>query len=243
MIEHVVIPPFSKEWWTYNIITILIITTIILVGKKTSTKTKKHIGFGLAYIFIFEFFFMDWYHVYKGVWSIQDSLPLHLCGIMWFIAIYTLFTKKKWAFEMLLFIGMPGGIHSLLTPELPHGETLLHKIDFFVGHGGLVLAPLYALFILKMSPRKSAWIKSFLKLQILVIFVGIFNYIFGSNYMYLSYPPIADNPLIPNENSVFGGWPYYILIFEFAVIIHAFIINLPFLIISKMNLENFRKNK
>ena len=50
---------------------------------------------------------------------------------MWLVAIYMLITKQQWAFELLLFIGMPGGIHSLLTPELTHGDSLIHKADFF----------------------------------------------------------------------------------------------------------------
>lgn len=235
MIPHKIIEVFSFDWWIYNISTIIIILAIIIISKKQSTEIKHKITTGIAILFIFEFFFMDWYHIFTGLWTIQESLPLHLCSIMWFIAIYMLLTKKQWAFEMLLFVGMPGGLHSLLTPELTHGDSLLHKIDFFVGHGGLILVPFYGVFVLNMWPRKYAWIKSFLKLQILVICVGIMNYFFESNYMYLSTVPIADNPLIPNEKSFFGKWPYYILVFELAVLIHAFIINIPFLISKRNN--------
>tara|TARA_B100000902_G_scaffold384587_1_gene424926 strand:- start:1128 stop:1592 length:465 start_codon:yes stop_codon:yes gene_type:complete len=148
---------------------------------------------------------------------------------MWFLSIYFFITKKLWAFEMLLFIGMPGGIHSLLTPELTHGNTLIQKIDFFIGHGGLILSPFFGLYIFNMWPRKHAWIKSFFKLQFLVLIVSLANYTLNSNYMYLAHPPIANNPLIPSDKSFFGQWPYYILIFELAVLIHAFLINLPFL--------------
>ena len=147
---------------------------------------------------------------------------------MWFISIYMLLTKKQWAFEMVLFIGMPGGLHSLLTPELTHGDSLIHKIDFFIGHGGLILAPFYGIYVLNMWPRKSSWWQSFIRLQILVIIAAVANYLFDSNYMYLSYPPIADNPLIPSENSFFGKWPYYIAIFEIAILIHTILIYLPF---------------
>jgi hypothetical integral membrane protein (TIGR02206 family) len=236
MIQHEIIPPLSIEWWIYNVISIITIIAIILIGQKLSLKNKRHLTFGIASLFIFEFFFMDWYHVYTGVWSVKDSLPLHLCGIMWVVTIYMLLTKKQWAFEMMLFIGMPGGVHSLLTPELTHGNSLLHKIDFFVGHGGLVLAPFYAIYVLNMWPRKSAWWKSFIKLQILVLVAAFANYIFESNYMYLAYPPIAENPLIPPENSFFGKWPYYILIFEIAVLAHAMLINLPFWTKSRRNI-------
>ena len=234
MIEHTVIEPLSNEWFIYNIITLVFIVGIIYIAKSLAHNYKKLFTLSLAVVFIFEFIFMDWYHIFiDKSWSIQDSLPLHLCAIMWFLSIYLFLTKKQWVFEMILFIGMPGGIHSLLTPELPHGSDLLHKIDFFIGHGGLVLAPLYAVFVLNMWPRKHAWWQTFLKLQILVLIVGIINYISDSNYMYLMHPPIANNPLIPSENSFFGQGNRYILIFELAVIIHAAIINLPFLMKSK----------
>ena len=55
--------------------------------------------------------------------------------------------------------------------------------------------------------------------------------------MYLNYPPIADNPLIPSEEILFGKWPYYIVIFELAVIGHAAIINLPFYFYRKRNTQ------
>ena len=255
LIQHELITPFSLEWCMYNLITVAFIVGIILIGKTVSSKNKNRLSLGLAILFIFEFVFMELYHHYTNTWIITDSLPLHLCGLMWFVSIYILITKKQWAFEMMLFIGMPGGLHSLLTPELTHGNDLLHKIDFFVGHGGLVLIPFYCIFVLDMWPRKYSWLNSFLKLQVLVVIVFLANLLinyleFGSlmlpnnvnnlttaastsNYMYLLNPPLADNPLIPPETSFFGKWPYYILIFELAVFLHALIINLPFLINGK----------
>ena len=235
IIKHEIIEIFSAEWWIYNLITISLIIGIIWVGKNLSVKNKNRLTLGIASIFIFEFFFMEIWHLSTGVWTITDSLPLHLCGIMWFIAIYMFLSKKQWSFEMLLFIGMPGGVHSLLTPELTHGADMLHKIDFFIGHGGLVLAPFYAIFVLNMWPRKLAWIHSFLKLQVLVLIAGMCNYLCKANYMYLTHPPIANNPLIPPESSFFGEWPYYILIFEIAVLMHAIIINIPFWLKSNKN--------
>mgnify|MGYP001435701753 CR=1 FL=1 len=98
MIEHKIIPPFSTEWFVYNLISLIIIISTIYFGKNLSNKNKKKLTIGIATLFIFEFFFMDWYHLFTGLWSIQDSLPLHLCGIMWFISIYMLLTKKQWAF-------------------------------------------------------------------------------------------------------------------------------------------------
>ena len=232
MIQHEIIPPFSQEWWIYNVVTVILICAIILFCKNLTKQHKNNITHILAGLFLCKFIYIQFYHYTNDLWSIQESLPIHLCSFMWFLSIYFFITKKQWAFEMLLFIGMPGGIHSLLTPELTHGNTLIQKIDFFIGHGGLILSPFFGLYVLNMWPRKQAWIKSFFKLQFLVLIVALVNYTLNSNYMYLAHPPIANNPLIPSDESFFGQWPYYILIFELAVLIHAFLINLPFLYIN-----------
>tara|TARA_B100000902_G_C27214403_1_gene866182 strand:+ start:461 stop:1171 length:711 start_codon:yes stop_codon:yes gene_type:complete len=233
MIQHEIIAPFSYEWWIFNLVTLGIILGILYTGKVISNEKKTQLTMILAGLFIFEFFSMEFYNFFTGVWSIRDSLPLHLCSLMWFVSIYFFITKSQTAFEMMLFIGMPGGVHSLLTPELTHGNGLVHKIDFFIGHGGLVLVPFYAIMVLRMWPRQHAWWKSFVKLQCLVFIVAICNYILKSNYMYLASPPIADNPLIPSNELIFGQWPYYVLIFELIVLTHAALINLPFWYNSK----------
>ena len=225
MIPHEIITPFSLEWWIFNTINVIVIYFILIAAKQISKKSQAILTKSLAIIFISEFFIMDWLHMFNGIWTVKDSLPLHLCSIMWFLSIYFFLLKKQWAFEMLLFIGMPGAVHSLLTPELTHGGDLLHKIDFFIGHGGLILAPLYGVYAFEMWPKKNGWWKTFLKLQIIVLCVFFANYLFDSNYMYLSYPPIANNPLIPRGDSFFADWPYYILIFEIAILIHVICIN------------------
>ena len=76
---------------------------------------------------------MEIFHYNKGFWFIEDSLPLHMCHHGLSPSIY-LFPNRR-AFELMLFIGS-GGIHSLLTPELTHGTTLLDKIDYFLAMVG-----------------------------------------------------------------------------------------------------------
>ena len=75
---------------------------------------------------------MNSYYVLEGNWILTESLPLHLCSIMWIISIIFLLTRSQWLFELLLFIGMPGAFHSLITPELTNGNNLINKIEFFL---------------------------------------------------------------------------------------------------------------
>ena len=141
MIEHHVIVPFSNEWVVFNVLTIITMILVILIARKANKSWENKITLGLSILFIIEFVGMEVFHLSKDLWFVEDSLPLHMCAIMWFVTIYLFLTKSQWAFELMLFIGMPGGIHSLLTPELTHGVTLLDKIDYFLAHGGLVMAP------------------------------------------------------------------------------------------------------
>ena len=65
MIKHEIIPPFSSEWWMYNLITISVIIGVILIGKNLSEKNKNHLTISIASLFIFEFVFMECLHLFK----------------------------------------------------------------------------------------------------------------------------------------------------------------------------------
>ena len=220
--DHVVISPFGVEWFFWNILTLFFILFVVLIPLNKSDKFKSNFTTFFALLMAFEYLFIQSYFVYKGIWTPQDSLPFHLCRLMLFNTIILLFTRNQIAFELLLFIGMVGGFHSLMTPELTHGSDLVLLIDYFLVHGGLVAAPLYCIFVLGMRPRKMAWLKSFFYLQFLVVAVAIIDYFLGANYMYLAVKPEVNNPFL------IGDWPYYIIGLELATLLHAFLVYIPF---------------
>ena len=220
--DHVVISPFGVEWFFWNILTLFFISLLVLIPRNKSDKFKSNFTTFFALLMAFEYLFIQSYFVYKGIWTPQDSLPFHLCRLMLFNTIILLFTRNQIAFELLLFIGMVGGFHSLMTPELTHGSDLVLLIDYFLVHGGLVAAPLYCIFVLGMRPRKMAWLKSFFYLQFFVVAVAIIDYLLGANYMYLAVKPVVNNPFL------IGDWPYYIIGLELATLLHAFLVYIPF---------------
>ncbi len=220
--NHVVISPFGFDWFFWNILTLFFILFIVLIPRKQSDKFKSNCTIFFALLLVFEYIFIQSYFVYKGIWTPQDSLPFHLCRLMLFNTIILLFTRNQIAFELMLFVGMVGGFHSLMTPELTHGSDLVLLVDYFLVHGGLVAAPLYCIFVLGMRPRKMAWLKSFFYLQFFVVVVAIIDYILGANYMYLAVKPEVNNPFL------IGDWPYYIIGLELATLLHAFLVYIPF---------------
>ena len=235
---------FSNEWFLYNGLTLFLIGLLIIFLKGSSSIFITKFNKILAVIFILDFIFFHVYTFLDGTWFLTESLPFHLCSLMWLNAIYLLFSQKQWSFELMLFIGMPAAFHSLLTPQLNHGDSLFYIFDFFFSHGWLFAISFYCIFILKMRPRIHSWWYSFLKLQDIILLVFIVNfmlnlYSFGyiippfeysetSNYMYLLSPPIADNPF------VIGPWPNYLLGLLFATFLHSLIVYLPFYFFKKL---------
>ena len=222
MNEHIVMQPFSSDWFLWNSVTLFVVAFIILVSLNSKPSFKTKLAYLMGIVVALEFFLIQYYYIQQGIWTVQDSLPFHLCRLMWFLSLFAILARKQIAFELLLFVGMIGGIHSMFTPEFTHGISPILMLDYFIVHGGLILIPLYCVFVLGMRPRKNAWYKSILYLQIFVVGVALIDYFLGANYMYLVLKPEVENPFL------IGNWPYYIIGLELATLLHAFLVYLPF---------------
>ncbi len=220
MVEHIIIEPFGISWWKGFLGSFTSIFLILYLLKRQSKFIQQRFQKFLALAFLAAYIITNIINLKNGVWNIQDHLPLHLCRISFIICILTLFSRKQWMYEWCLFLAIPAGFQSLLTPELTHGTSNWFYFDYYFVHAGMLLVPLYLTLNMGMRPRKRAWLYTFFRLQIPVIFIFPLNFLINSNYMYLKAKPIVDNPLI------IGEWPYYILAFELIILIHIYIIHL-----------------
>ena len=134
----------------------------------------------------------------------------------------SLWKPRQWMYEWLLFLSIPSGVHSILTPELTQGISNYHIFDFYFVHAALIFIPLFLTLNIGMLPRKKAWRSSFLYVQILLLIIFPLNFFLDSNYMYLAEKPMVDNPFL------MGGWPWYIIGLELVLMLHIAIIYLPF---------------
>ena len=125
---------FSNDWFLYNGLTAFLITILIIYLAKCSSKFIEKFNKILAFIFFIDCVVFHTYTFSDDTWFLTESLPFHLCSIMWFNAMYFLLFKKQWSFELMLFIGMPAAFHSLLTPHLNHGDSIFYIFDFFFTH-------------------------------------------------------------------------------------------------------------
>ena len=79
------------------------------------------------------------------------------------------------------------------------------------------MIPLFMLLHLDYKLSKFSWFKVLITLNIIMVIIMPLNFLIGSNYMYLSEAPNIKNPL------VFGEWPFYILNWEFFILILFFL--------------------
>lgn len=153
---------------------------------------------------------------------IAQGLPLHVCGISIYLTAYTLLAKKQLIFEIVYFWATAGTLQALLTPDLEVGFPSGRFVFFFIGHGGIMVSVIFAVFGLRMRPRwKGLWITYGLSWGVVGL-IGLLNVLMGTNYMYLRQPPPGHTPFF------FLPWPWYIPFLGAVGLVLFFLFWLPF---------------
>ncbi len=220
---HVTLHPSDLLYWFGWSIAAFIIVFPIWLGQRLSPHARDR------FEKIWGFLLVASYGVYaveasqRGVFSVQESLLFHMCGWSRIFAVLYFWTKKQWIGEFVTFIGIAGGLQSLLTPELTHGIAPMSVADYYFNHSSIIAVGLYILFVQRQRLKRGAWLRAFGRAQVLALIAVTINYFLGSNYMYLSEPPKADNPLIITSEQL----PYlYVLFFEVFVLVHFLILQI-----------------
>ena len=117
--ENYVIEFFSNEWIINTLVSLVVILTLLLIGRISSYNQRLNLAKGIAVLLIISTITEHSRNIINGYWNISENLPLHLCGISNLIACFILFTKKnKVLFEFLFYAGIIGGIQAFLTPQI-----------------------------------------------------------------------------------------------------------------------------
>jgi hypothetical integral membrane protein (TIGR02206 family) len=129
-------------------------------------------------------------------------LPLELCNVSTWAAVLACLTLTPLAVEFVYFAGLTGAAMALLNPDL--GSSW--PPQFFLNHGGIVVTA-SALVFGRLAPLRngSVW-RAFGLLSTYAAAIGIFNWVFRTNYAYLCTKPRGMTLF-----RLMGPWPVYIL--------------------------------
>ncbi len=138
--------------------------------------------------------------------ALTDALPLQLCDVTVIAAAFALWLRRPLLVELTYFWALAGSLQALLTPDLPQHFPDFLFLQYYVAHGGAVLAALVLVVGLRLPPRRRA-VFAIAAITIgYAAFVGIVDASMGANYMYLRAKPPSPTPL-----DLLGPWPWYLV--------------------------------
>ena len=153
---------------------------------------------------------------------VREYMPLHVCGITVFAAVITLVFRRQTAYEIAYFWGLVGATNAVVTPQLEFGYPQYRFFQYFIAHGGIVAAALFATWGLGLRPGARSVLRVFVLLNVLaIILIGV-NLMLGSNYMFLCQPPDTKSPFF------FAPWPWYLLFLDGMALVLFYVLSLPF---------------
>jgi hypothetical integral membrane protein (TIGR02206 family) len=145
----------------------------------------------------------------EGWLTWQIGLPLQLCDLSLILAFVALLTRRLAAVEPLYFFALAGTLPALLTPELDEGFPAFRFVVYFLPHGLTVLSAILLVFGFRLVPRRGAFLRAFLALNVYALLMGLVNHALGTNFLYLRARPRTFTPF-----DWLGPWPFYILALE-----------------------------
>jgi hypothetical integral membrane protein (TIGR02206 family) len=152
-----------------------------------------------------------------------DRLPLELCDFTLFLAIVALFTVNEAIFDLCYYLALAGSSMALLTPNLWERFPSISTCQFFFAHGLVVASALYLVWSGQARPRRGSVLRAMLAVNLWAVVAGVFNWRFGTNYMYLRHKPAGASLL-----NFLGAWPWYILAAEAVALVLFLLLYLPF---------------
>lgn len=201
---------------------IFVLSILLFVNRKTLQKNRKEkiYRLALAFLLLITDASQHIWLIVEYAWSIKRDLPLQISDLAVILAIVMLFTKSYKLFQFMYFAGIGSSIQALITPDLgkfsfPHFQY----IEFFISHGGTLLASLYMLVAFSYKPKsRSLWI-TILIIDLYASCVYFINKILDSNYLY-----IMKKPENPSLLDYLGPWPVYLFSMELVTIFSFYIL-------------------
>ena len=212
------------------ILAVPIILTFV-VRWLNSAKATQAICYGFAGVIAFNEV-LNWSYriAMVGVHEfVREYMPLHVCGITVFAVVATLVFRRQTAYEIAYFWGLVGATNAVVTPQLEIGYPQYRFFQYFIAHGGIVAAALFATWGLGMRPTDRSVLRVFVLLNVLaIVLIGV-NLMLGSNYMFLCQSPLTKSPFF------FAPWPWYLLFLDGIALVLFYVLFIPFKIRRKSN--------
>lgn len=206
---------FSPVHIAWLVTVLLLIAGFVPIYRKQSLKFRTRMKQVLVVVMVTgEIAIWIWKAV-NGIYSLRDTLPLHLCNISIFLEFFAVFGKKTDLLKEFAYsLSMPAALAAIITPGWYYPCLSFPYIQAAASHSLQLLIPVLFVWGDRFQPDYRRLPKCFLMLLGFAGAAALADIVFDSNYMFLCYVP-PDTPLQYFEQ-VFGH-PGYIFL-EVALI-------------------------
>lgn len=165
-----------------------------------------------------------------------QALPFHLCSMQLFLAFYITFGKdsptKQKAISFFTPAALLGGVLAMLIPTdgVDFGELLPYQ--GFLYHAALVWIALYLLRTKQVDMGFRAYVRNLIilaMLTILMLYVNGALFAYGTNFMFLTRPPMEGLPVLNLDH----GWYAYFLSLAALAVTLVTLVHLPWMIAER----------
>lgn len=216
-----------QHWWALAIFTLIGIILIMIGRRNRDPRLDIFLRYFIAGILWFFLISMRLVRWWDGSFTLVRHLPIHLCGFSSILIPLLLFNKNQKLFDTLYFWGVGGATQSLLTPTLQDGFPSYYFYEFFSTHFFTIFGVLYLVFIDGLRPSMKGLFRTYWITCLMLIPIGITNWLLGSNYFFIAHKPATASLL-----DFMGPWPLYLLPLSLVALIIFTVVYLPFPIVK-----------
>ena len=205
----------------------LLFNLSFLYFRKNPNSSANHlIRYGMAILLIVNEVLWHYWNFKTGQWSIQTTLPLHICSIFVILNAIMLFTGSQRIYEFAYFLGIGGALQALLTPDagiwgFPH----FRFFQVIVSHSLIISSAIYMTIVLRYRPTLRSIGRVLIGSGIYMVIIFVLNFLIGSNYLFIARKPDTASLL-----DMLPAWPLYILYMIGIGLVMFFLLYTPFII-------------
>ena len=205
-------------------VVVLFNLSFLYFRKNPNSPASLFIRYAMAVVLILNEALWHYWNIRTGQWSIQNTLPLHLCSIFVFLNAIMLVTGSERIYEYAYFLGIGGALQPLLTPDagiwgFPH----LRFFQVIISHGLIVSSAIYMTVVQRYRPTWKSLRRVLLGSGIYMVIIFGLNFLIGSNYLF-----IARKPDTASLMDVLPAWPWYIPVIIAIAVLVFLLLYVPF---------------
>jgi hypothetical integral membrane protein (TIGR02206 family) len=209
---------------------------VIIFRKRIGPRLDRALRYSMAAILVINECGWHIWNAYHGKWSVQETLPLHVCSVFVWTCAYMLVTSNYRIFEFAFLLGIPAALQAFVTPDAGQfGFPHLRFFQVLLSHGFIISSAIYMASVKGYRPTWGSVKRVFIFANLYAVIVFFLNFALGSNYMFLAHK-ISTASLL----DVLPPWPYYLAIIEALGMFCVFLLYSPYAIMDWISARKHR---